>query len=471
MESGRRLYQRISGYPAGEKIIRPNSLFSTQNITVNSLGPILKEIIGKSVILQAIAPWLGYEKTGVKSMRLEFHDDQFSFEMLRAVSHAIYNGADIGECLSTAFRIKDGDFASWHAEWSRTADRIGRFGDESLATGHKTSAREAYLRASNYYRSAEFFLHENPGDPRILETWQKSRKCFSKAGRLFSPQFESVEIPYEETTLPGYFFRADNSGERRPTLILNTGFDGTAEELYFSASGALRRGYNCLTFDGPGQGRAIREQKKYFRPDWEKVVTPVVDYLLSRPEVEEDRIAIIGLGLGGYFAPRSAAFEPRLSACIANGGVFDMFEGIMSNQPGSHDNIRQYITEKPEEFDKQLLESAENNSDLSWSVRDGMWKFGVSAPHEYFLKTAGYNLEGLAAQITCPTLICASEDDKLFPGQSRKLYDELTGPKKLIIFTAEEGAVESSRSGDGLLMSQRVFDWLDEILAINEAAA
>lgn len=113
--------------------------------------------------------------------------------------------------------------------------------------------------------------------------------------------------------------------------------DGTAEELYFEiAAAALHRGYHVLAFEGPGQGEALREQNLYFRHDWEKVVTPVVDYLVSRVEVDPARIALIGYSFGGYLAPRAAAFEQRLAACVANGGIYSFFDGaVLKNKPAS----------------------------------------------------------------------------------------------------------------------------------------
>ena len=206
-------------------------------------------------------------------MKIIFDDPTFSFEMLRTLSYAVEKGADIGECLKTGYRIKEGDEESWYREWLKIAEFTEKIAEKSLNGGHKVSAREAYLRTCNYYRCAEFFIHQDPDDPRIKELSSKSRKCFQKAGELYYPKFEVLEIPYESTTLPAYFIKADNTTQPRSTIIYTAGFDGTGEELYFArGAAAIRRGYNCLLFEGPGQGRVIRERKLKFRPDWEVVL-------------------------------------------------------------------------------------------------------------------------------------------------------------------------------------------------------
>ena len=181
-------------------------------------------------------------------MKVVFQDPTFSSQLLRTIGATYYKVADIGECLSTAYRIKEGDFESWYTEWLKTAKRVHKYADNCLAANHKVSAREAYLRASNYYRAAEFLLI-SPEDPRIQTTWGSSKECFSNAGKLFSPPIESIEIPYEGTTLPGHFYRLNENTNNdtatplpRPTLIAHGGFDSTLEELYtFAAAPALER--------------------------------------------------------------------------------------------------------------------------------------------------------------------------------------------------------------------------------------
>jgi dipeptidyl aminopeptidase/acylaminoacyl peptidase len=264
-------------------------------------------------------------------VKLFFDDEDFDGQLLRAVSYTAYGGADIGECFETAGRIKEGDRDSWYEAWTKTADRMKADAEESLKGGHTSSALRAFMRASNYYRAAEFYVRDDPQDPRGLQGWQSSHDSFAEAARLSDPPFEAVEIPYEDTPLPGYFFRVDDSGKQRPTVITMTGMDGYQEETYFGVvAAALERGYNCLTYDGPGQGGVLRQREVPLRPDWEAVVIPVVDFAVGRPGVDPDRMILIGRSFGGYLAPRGAAFEHRLAAVIADPGQFDEFDMAMA---------------------------------------------------------------------------------------------------------------------------------------------
>ena len=149
--------------------------------------------------------------------------------------------------------------------------------------------------------------------------------CWLKSIALFDPPIEQVSIPYEGTALRGFYFRGKSAKEKRPLLILNNGSDGSALDMWMlGAAGATARGYDCLTFDGPGQGYALLKQGLHFRPDWERVITPVIDFALSRPGVDPKRIAIQGISQGGYWVPRAVAFEKRIAAAIADPGVVDV---------------------------------------------------------------------------------------------------------------------------------------------------
>jgi alpha-beta hydrolase superfamily lysophospholipase len=174
-----------------------------------------------------------------------------------------------------------------------------------------------------------------PVDPRLVASCTQQTGAFRRGAALLAIPPDVLEIPYEGTTLPGYFLRAGPDPAPRATVILTGGYDGTAEELYFSnGAAALARGYNVLAFDGPGQGAALLLQGLVLRPDWENVVTPVRDYVLSRPDVDPARVALIGLSLGAHLARRAASAEHRLAACIADCGSYDLFPSAFERIPG-----------------------------------------------------------------------------------------------------------------------------------------
>jgi hypothetical protein len=177
------------------------------------------------------------------------------------------------------------------------ADRIAGLGETSLRAGHKISAREAFLRASNYYRMAEFFLRDDPfSNPNVVGLIKRSRETFLQAAQFFDGPVEDVRIPYGDGTLPAYLLFVDGSGKPRPTIVYNNGFDSTREEAWGAiAAAALGRGYNVIAFDGPGQGQALREDRQFFRPDWEAVIMPLLDYAATRSGIRQGQDRIVWL--------------------------------------------------------------------------------------------------------------------------------------------------------------------------------
>ena len=236
--------------------------------------------------------------------RLFFPNDiQFWFETRRAFGAAEYGGALFGEVMAAASQITEGDYESWYRAWNDMADRIAATATTQRDRGRRISARDSFLRAMTYYQASEFFLHGDPHDPRINRAYRLSTECYKEAAAAFEPVIEPVEIPYEGTTLPGYFHHSGLT-QRGPTVVMHSGFDGSAEEMHVSgARAAVERGYNALAFDGPGQYGTLHRQGLVLRPDWEKVVTPVVDFACARAEVDPKRIALLGVSLGGYLAP------------------------------------------------------------------------------------------------------------------------------------------------------------------------
>jgi pimeloyl-ACP methyl ester carboxylesterase len=397
-------------------------------------------------------------------MKFPFEDESFAFETLRSAGFANYGGADLGEVLVTARAIPAGDEGAWHAVWKRAAERAERIGEEAASRGHAVSAREAWLRATNYYRTAELYLRDDPArDAEAEHLSARSREAFASAAGLMDRPVWPVAIPYERTTLPGYFFSVDDSGEPRPTIVFNGGFDSTLEEAYFAiGAAALRRGYNVLAFDGPGQGAALREQGLHFRHDWEEVVRPVIDVALTIPEVAPDRIALVGYSLGSYLAARAAAFEHRIAALILHGGVFDYHQVSLRAVPpwladwimAGRDDVALPVTE--------LLMS--QSTSLRWALRNGRWAFGATSVLDYARRTRQYTLEGVIDRIEAPTLVLDAENDQFFRGEARRVATELSCPHDLVTLPEAEDAGEHAHAGSLARFHQMAFDWLDETM-------
>src|SRR5581483_4330078 len=208
------------------------------------------------------------------AVRVEgFRDDEFNYQLIRALGVADYGGSTVGECLAVVAEITDGSPRSWTLAFERLAQRVEERGRRCLASGRRTSGRDHLLRASTYYRTAEYYAE---GDAeRSLEAGERSRACFSAAAALLDPPVERLAVPFEDGSLPGYLVRprpGSEGGEGpAPTLIGVGGFDSSAEELYFhlGAPGG-ERGWNVFVFDGPGQPGCMRDNPTMtFRPDYE----------------------------------------------------------------------------------------------------------------------------------------------------------------------------------------------------------
>lgn len=395
-------------------------------------------------------------------MRFIFEtDESFSFETLRAVGYAIYGGADIGEVIATAKRITPGDWESWYVEWRALADRIAAIAQQCAIGGHEVSATTAYLRASNYYRTAEFFLRDDPGnDPRVLDTSARAVDTFRSAPEI-QARWKRVQIPYEGIQLEGYYLNVSGD-DRGPTLLAHGGFDSTVEEMYFAVGEAARRyGWNCLIFEGPGQGAALRADYVRFRYDWEAVVTPVLDFTLGLRGVDPDRVVLLGMSMGGYLAPRAAAFEPRLAACVAYDGVFNLAAGL----PGAHGGrLKLDPSQQAAAVRNLIAHRAEASSLQRWALSNALWVSGVDSAESLLTEVAKYDLSDVAHQISCPTLVCEAENDQFFQGQPSMLFDALQCAKAYLKFTEAEGAGEHCHEGALLLFHQRLFDWLDDVV-------
>jgi pimeloyl-ACP methyl ester carboxylesterase len=288
---------------------------------------------------------------------------------------------------------------------------------------------------------------------------------FAAAAALLDTPVQAVSIPYEDTTLPAYMFLVDDSGAARPTIIYNSGYDSTREESYFViAAAALRRGFNVLAFDGPGQGAALRDQKLVMRPDWEAVITPVVNYALTRSEIAAEKIVVLGYSLGGYLVARAAAFEHRVAALILDDGIYDFYAAFAGTLPPF---IGAWIEEGRDDVAVPVLTMLTTvSTQVRWGLRNGMWVFGADSFADLMRKVRKYTLDGTGHQIVTPTLILDPENDQYLKGQPQLVEKALIGARTtLVTLTEDEGAGEHTHAGGLARAHQTMFDWLDVTLA------
>lgn len=396
-----------------------------------------------------------------------FTDPSLEF-MTRAMLGRINAGAaDAGEVLTTIDRIPDSDLPAWVREWEATADRVAAIGDDCLARGHRVSARDTLLRAASYY-AACIQVVDGCDDPDavLARTFGAHRRRYEQYLELLDIAPERLQIPYEDTTMPGFFFRpaADASrdpGAPRRTLVINNGADGSMNTL-FPGHGiqALARGYNVVIFDGPGQQSMLFDRGIPFRPDWEHVITPIVDLLLERPDVDPGQLALYGVSQGGYWVPRTLAFEHRFAVAVADGGVVDVGDTWQAHLPaevaalldaGERDQFNAILDLAPPAQRRVLV----------WRAKP----YGQPTFYDAFIEARRYRITPqLAAQITTPLLISDPDEEQFFAGQPQRLYDMLPGAKRIVHFAESEGAAGHCQPMARALAAQRFFDFIDDTL-------
>jgi pimeloyl-ACP methyl ester carboxylesterase len=391
-------------------------------------------------------------------------DPTFQYELLRVLGLARDRGADVGEILSIAPKITPADFESWYEQFHELAAHVRSSVD--LQSGrHPVSTRNAMFRAANYYRAADFFLHGNPRDPRICETWKNATACFDRAIALLDVPAERVQIDGGEFRIPAILYRPSADGLPRPTLLLCNGFDGSQEEmLHAMGFSALERGFNVLTFEGPGQPTVLREQRLGFIAEWERVVTPVVSYCERLGCVDASRIALLGYSFGGFLAPRAAAFEHRLAAVVCVDGLFDIYQAFTASLPPE---IRRLLDDrKIDELNRAVAVGMTRSTNMRWAVEHGCWAFQARTPYEFLERTRTMSMRGLTDQIQCPVLVCDAEDDKFFRGQPEQLVDALGERATHRRLTSLDAAGEHCHVGASDVVNRVVMDWLEDTLSL-----
>jgi len=283
-------------------------------------------------------------------------------------------------------------WGDWCAAWSARAAVHEALGEKALAEGFKLSAGEHFTRAAVCYHFGKFLFVNDMGEMKRAHA--KAVECRNKALPLLRPPGERVAIPYEGKHLYGNL-RKPSGATRAPVVVMCMGLDSAKEEMDDYESRFLKRGLATLAFDGPGQGEA--EYDFAILPEYEKPVAAVIDYLGTRNDVDTARLGIWGVSLGGYYAPRAAAFDKRIKACVALSGAY----------------------ERSPSFEGRPIINVE-----AFRVRSKSRNL-----EEAGKLSARMTLKGHAGNITCPIYIVAGTRDRLTsPDHARRLAAEVSGP-------------------------------------------
>ncbi|THA81716.1 dipeptidyl aminopeptidase [Streptomyces sp. A0592] len=386
-------------------------------------------------------------------------NEQFDFEVLVLLGAGWQKGSDPGEVLATASALRDADGRGWFEGWAELARRVRSDGERAAAAGRRTSARDAWLRAAGYFGTGLVAADALDDDTRLLPVFRQHRECFDRFADAWEPAAERVAVPYEGTELPGYLFRPAAGGADAPTVIVNNGSDGPVSTAWtMLGAPAVARGWNAFLFDGPGQQSMLFEHRMPFRPDWENVITPVVDFLLGRDDIAPGRLVLAGISQAGYWVPRALAFEHRIAAGVADPGVVSVVDSWWNHFPPELREL--FDSGDRDAFDGSMREGLAEDGEFAAYWRWRAKPYGIDSPFDLLTEIGRYDLTGVLDRITVPLLVTSPEGEQFWPGQSLRLYEALPGEKAFVEFTAAEGADLHCEPLGRALFEQRVFDWL-----------
>ena len=333
-----------------------------------------------------------------------------------------------GELREISRRIQK--FTDIPREFSRAALRREELGREAEKASHDVEAREHYYVAATYYSNAIWAIYEDDNPKRIA--WvERKRACYDKFIQFARRPIERVGLPFAGKTLTAIFHLPPGmkAGEKVPCILYIPGMDGCKEDNPMQGDPYLERGIAVFSIDGPGQGETRAGGIKCTASNYEEAGKVACDYLVKRPEIDGNRLAIMGSSMGSYWGPRVAAAEPRFKALAVSG---------VCVEPGQY----------------TIFNTASPTFKLNYMYMSG---YDDEAAFDEFAKTL--SLKGVASRIACPYLVVAGEDDELCPIESvYQLMDEVRAPKTLVVYEGERHSIRNPRA------RTIIFDWLKDRL-------
>jgi dienelactone hydrolase len=358
-------------------------------------------------------------------------------EVDRALRHLREPGAGAGARDDPAMR------SAWIAAWRGLGERLAWQAEDEAARGMRTGAARRHLRAAAYLFTAERMAPH--AGPDKLPIYHAMLQSFRRGVTLRDEPVEFVEVPFGPHRLPALFYRAPGDGPR-PAMIHFDGFDVTKEWIHLVRlpQELARHGVSSLVLDHPGVGGALRLLGLPTSARSEEWAAASLDHLATRGDVAIDRVGVAAMSLGGYYAPRAAAFEPRLACCVAWGARWDnaLSHGRMLEDPGAARSVS------------------------GW-VEHAMWVYGTSTVEETRARIAEMTLDGIAGRIRCPLLVLHGANDRQVPPDQaeRTIAEALNSPRRdLRVFTEEEGGAEHVQGDLFSAAVDHMADWVGEVL-------
>jgi alpha-beta hydrolase superfamily lysophospholipase len=370
----------------------------------------------------------------------EYFPDNYTWSA--AFMLALMAGGHLGQMDRWLSPIRDmgPDPDTWTRTWDAMAKEQEEHGAQELAAGFHLAASARDIRAAIYYLTGE---RQTPPGPAKMRSYEAALTAFQRGVALMPTPLERVEVPSPDGILPGYVIPSRFSGPS-PIVIFYSGLDVTKEILF----GIIRyelteRGISCLVVDTPGTGEPLRLRGVPSRPDYEVPTSAIVDYLETRSDVDKDRIGLLGISLGGYYAPRGAAFEHRIKACVAWGAVWDY--GVTWQRRWE---TRSKLTPTP-----------------FWQLP---WVLGTDTMEETLVRVREYTLADAMPHLTQPLLIVHGENDKGFTvDDAHRAFDAAgSTDKTLRIFSVAEGGAEHVNADDPDPARQLISDWFAQRLGM-----
>lgn len=391
-------------------------------------------------------------------------NDGFDFDVRLALGHSVHGGAEPGEVLAAVADVAAGDHVAWHAAWLGLGERVLAEADAADAAGHGATAASRMLRAANYLGFAVTAAAALDGDAALKTAFRLHRRAWTAFVGMCGHAVEEVAIPYDGAALTGLLFLPRDDGPHR-TLVLNNGSDEAVSRLWTDLGRpALARGWAVFVYDGPGQQSQLFEHDVPFRPDWEAVLTPVVDALTARPDVDASRLAVWGVSQSGFWVPRALTAEHRFAAAVADPGVVDVSASWVRRMP---DELLDLIRDGQDQtFDRIMDDELSGDPTTAAILRFRARPYGSAARLSVAYRAVlDYRLTPQqAAAIDTPLLITDPEGEQFWPGQSTTLAEWTHPHSTLAHFPAAEGAGRHCQPMARARTAEIGLDWLDDVV-------